>query len=188
MKSFFRFPKLSVRRISAIAILLAISYLLSRFSITIIPKQLVIGFTFITGALIGTIVGPSLGFIVMGLFDIFNTLLSEKASMYLFGWTVMAAIIGFFYGMFFYGRLFSWSSKRDWTYVSVAVTTITILGSFIITPILIQHYYGVPILAQFIAGRWIKIIEIPLRIIVTMAILSQVKRIPEYRKLLNRNT
>jgi hypothetical protein len=38
--------------------------------------------------------------------------------------------------------------------------------------------------AQYIAGRWIKIFEIPLRILVIMLILPQLQRIPELRKLM----
>ncbi|MGT2623493.1 folate family ECF transporter S component [Streptococcus thoraltensis] len=185
MKTLFTFPKLSVRRLATIGILLALNYLVGRFSITIIPKQLVISFTFIFESIIGSITGPLLGFLTLGLFDIIDTLFSEKAGMFLIGWTIMEAIMGFLYGAFFYGKSFTWSSKKDWLYVSLAMTVITILGSFIMTPWLIQHYYHVPIVAQFVAGRWIKIFEIPIRILVTMAILPQLTRIPEYRKLLN---
>lgn len=187
MSTFFTLPKLSLRRLVTIGILLALSYLIGRFSITVIPKQLVISFTFVLETIIGTVTGPILGFLTMGAFDIIDTLFSEKAGMFLIGWTVMEAIIGFLYGAFFYGKSFSWSSKKDWLYVSLAVSVITILGSFIMTPWLIQHYYHVPIMAQFIAGRWIKIFEIPIRIIITMAVLPQLNRIPEYRQLLNPN-
>lgn len=185
MKTLFAFPKLSVRRLATIGILLALSYLIGRFSITIIPKQLVLSFTFVLESIIGSISGPLLAFFTLGIFDIVDTIFSEKAGMFLIGWTIMEAILGFIYGAFFYGKSFSWSSKKDWLYVSLAMTVITILGSFIMTPWLIQYYYHVPILAQFIAGRWIKIFEIPIRIVVTMTVLSQLTRIPEYRKLLN---
>ncbi|MEQ9764203.1 folate family ECF transporter S component [Streptococcus jiangjianxini] len=185
MKTLLTFPKLSVRRLATIGILLALSYLVGRLSITIIPKQLVLSFTFILESIIGSITGPLLGFLTLGVFDLIDTLFSEKAGMFLIGWTIMEAIMGFLYGAFFYGKSFSWSSKKDWIYVSLAMTVITILGSFIMTPWLIQHYYHVPIMAQFVAGRWIKIVEIPIRILVTMTVFPQLNRIPEYRKLLN---
>lgn len=187
MKHLLTFPKLSPRRLATIGILLALSYLVGRFSITIIPKQLVLSFTFILEIIIGSITGPLLGFFTLGFFDIIDTLFSEKAGMFLIGWTFMEAIMGFFYGLFFYGRSFSWASKKDWIYVTIAVTTLSILGSFVMTPLLIQHYYHVPIMAQFVAGRWIKLFEIPIRILVTMAILPQLNRLPEYRKLLHPN-
>lgn len=185
MKSFLTFPKLSVQRLATIGIFLALTYVIGRFSLTLIPKQLVLSFTFITETVIGVLAGPSLSFLIFGLFDIVDTLFSEKAGMFLIGWTIMEAILGFFYGAFFFGKSITWSSKKDWLYVSLAVAVITILGSFIMTPLLIQHYYKVPIAAQFIAGRWLKIFEIPIRIVVTMAVLSQLQRLAEYRKLLN---
>ncbi len=67
----------------------------------------------------------------------------------------------------------------------MATLVIMLIGTFIFTPLLIQIYYGTPIIAQFIAGRWLKIFEIPMRVIITMAIIPALQRIPELRKLAN---
>lgn len=184
MKRFTVFPKLTPLLIASLAILFALAYLLGLYSIPIIPKQLVFSFTFIINTIIGMIAGPWLSFVSLGLFDIFDTLLSSAASQFNIVWTLMEAFLGFLYGAFFYQKRLSWSSKKDWLYVFGAVTVIAIIQSFILTPLLLQWMYGTPYLAQLVAGRWLKIFEIPLRLIITMAILPQLQRIPELRKLM----
>ena len=99
----------------------------------------------------------------------------------------MDAFLSGLYGLFFYGREISSNKTKDWVYVSIAVTTITVLGTLILTPLLIQIYFKTPFVAQYIAGRWIKIFEIPLRILAIMLILPQLQRIPELRKLMGLN-
>lgn len=97
----------------------------------------------------------------------------------------MEAIQGFFYGLFFYSKPLSWSSKKDWLHVTIATVVIMLISTFILTPLLIQIYFGVPFWAQYLAGRWLKVFEIPLRIIITMLVIPRLQKIPELRKLAN---
>lgn len=60
-----------------------------------------------------------------------------------------------------------------------------LISTFIFTPLLVQIYFHVPFWAQYVAGRWLKIFEIPIRIIVIMLVVPRLQRIPELRKLAN---
>ncbi|MGT2755147.1 folate family ECF transporter S component [Streptococcus ovis] len=182
MKTIFSFPKLSVQRLVTLAMLIALSFIVGKFSISIIPQQLVVSLTFIVNTMIGMAAGPIWSFITLGLYDIVDNLLGGSG-IFIIWWTLMEAVQGFFYGYFFHDKKLDWHNKEDWVHVSLATIVIMLIGTFIFTPLLIQIYYGTPIIAQFIAGRWLKIFEIPIRVILTMLIIPQLQRIPELRKL-----
>lgn len=184
MKNIFAMPKLTTQRLATIGMLIALSIVVDKFKLIIIPNQLVLSFSFIVNAIMGAITGPVYAFLTGAVEDIITMLLSSNAASFIPLWTLMDAFISSLYGLFFYGREISHQKKKDWIYVSITVTIITVLGSLILTPLLIQIYLKTPFIAQYIAGRWIKIFEIPLRIFVLMLILPQVQRIPELRKLM----
>lgn len=175
-------PQMTLLRLVSLAMLIALALIVSKFSITIIPKQLVVSLTFVVNTVIGMIAGPIWAFISFAVVDLVDIFTSGGGN-FIIWWTLMEAVQGFFYGLFFYGKKLDWNNKKDWLHVSLATLVIMLIGSFILTPLLIQIYYGTPIVAQFIAGRWLKIFEIPLRVIVTMAIIPALQRIPELRKL-----
>ncbi|MFI3887859.1 folate family ECF transporter S component [Streptococcus parauberis] len=182
MNTYFHNPKLTPQRLVSLAMLIALSVIVSKFALPIIPKQLVVSLTFIVNSVIGMIAGPIWGFISLGLIDVIDNLSSGSGD-FIIWWTLMEAIQGFFYGLFFYRRPLDTKKKFDWLYVTIATIVIMLIGTFILTPLLIQIYYGVPFWAQFIAGRWLKIFEIPLRVVITMAVLPAIQKIPELKKL-----
>jgi len=179
-------PKISVQRLVTLSMLVAMALIVSKFSITVIPKQLVISFVFIINTVIGMIAGPIWAFITLAVIDVVDYL-SNGSPNFIIWWTLMEAIQGILYGWFFYGKNLSSSRKKDWLYVTVATLVIMLFGTFIMTPLLIQIYFHVPFWTQYLAGRWIKIFEIPFRIVVTMVVLPALQKIPELRKLANIN-
>lgn len=183
MKTFFKFPKMTTQRLVTLAMLIAIAFVISQFDIRIIPNQLQITFTFLVNAVIGAVAGPIWGFVSLAVLDLSTIFLSPDAANFLPAWTVMEATTGLLYGLFFYGKELSWASKKSWFYVSGAIFAIMLFSTFIMTPLLLQIYFKIPIAVQY-ATRWIKIFEIPIRIVATMLILPQVQRIPEMRKLM----
>lgn len=180
-----KFPHLSIQRLASLGVLIALALIVSKFSIAIIPKQLVVSLTFVVHTVIGMIAGPIWAFISLALIDVVDIL--SSGGQFIIWWTLMEAVQGFFYGYFFYGKKLDWNNKKDWVHVTLATAVIMLIGTFIFTPLLIQIYYGVPFVAQFVAGRWLKIFEIPLRVLVTMTLVPQLQRIPELRKLANIN-
>lgn len=184
MKNILQTPKPTPKRLVSLAMLIALAFIVGKFSIPIIPQQLVVSLTFIVNTIIGMIAGPIWGFISLAILDVVDNLSSGEGN-FIIWWTLMEAVQGFFYGFFFYGRELRWSSKKDWLHVTIATLVTMLIGTFIFTPLLIQIYFGVPFWAQYVAGRWLKIFEIPLRIIITMLVVPRLQRIPELRKLAN---
>ncbi|MGT2929886.1 folate family ECF transporter S component [Streptococcus dentasini] len=178
------FPQLTTKQLVTLAMLVALSVAVSKFSIPIIPQQLVFSLTFLVSTMIGAIGGPLYSFICLGLIDIVDSL-SGGTSQFIIWWTLLEAAQGALYGIFFYGKALSWHAKKDWLYVSLATLTIMLVGTFIFTPLLIQIYYHTPISVQYLAGRWLKIFEIPFRIILTMLVMTQLQRLRDWRQLTN---
>ncbi len=176
-----KLPKLTTQRLTTLAILVALALIVSKFSLSIIPKQLSVSFTFIVHAVIGMVGGPIWALISLAVVDVVDILTQGGDFNPL--WTIMEAAQGFFYGYFFFGKSLSWNKIKDWGHVTLAVVVVMLIGTFIFTPLLIQMMYGTSFIAQYVAGRWLKIFEIPIRVLILMFILPQLQRIPELRKL-----
>lgn len=181
MNLFFKTPKLTLKRLVSLAMLIALAFIVGKFSIPVIPQQLVISLTFIVNTIIGMIGGPIWGFISLGILDVVDTLSSSSGN-FIIWWTLMEAIQGFFYGLSFivsHCRV----KQKDWLHVTIATVVIMLISTFILTPLLIQIYFGVPFWAQYLAGRWLKVFEIPLRIIITMLVIPRLQRYLNYASL-----
>lgn len=179
-------PSLTPHRLVALATLIAVGFILHQFDIRISP-QLQISFAFVAHVAIGAIGGPGWGFVSLAILDLITIFISPDAGNFIPAWTLMEAATGALYGFFFYGKTLQFSSKKDWAYVTGATFAIMLFSTFIMTPLLIQIYFKVPFLAQYASGRIFKIIECPIRTIVTMLILTQLQTIPDFRKLMNLN-
>lgn len=184
MKKLFKIPQLSTQRLVALSMVIAVAFILEKFTIRVIPGQLHITFTFIANTVMGAIAGPFWGFISLGLLDLMTIFLSPDSGNFIIWWTLMEAMTGALYGFFFYKKPLNWNSKSDWLYVTGATFVIMLFSVFIMTPLLIQIYFKVPFLAQYISGRWLKIFEWPVRVLVTMLILPKLQTIPSLRKLM----
>lgn len=182
MKALFSRPKMTNQRLVTLAMLAALAIVISKFSITVIPNQLVVSFTFIVNTVIGMVAGPVWGFISLALIDVVDNLSSGQGN-FIIWWTLMEAMEGLLYGLFFHGKLLNRDSKQDWLRVTGAVLVIMTFSTFLMTPFLIQTFFGTPFIAQYLAGRWLKIFEIPLRIMAIMLLVPQLQKIPEFRKL-----
>ena len=90
----------SVRSIAGMAMLLAVSIILSQFSVALTP-QLKVGLAFLATALLGMIYGPVAGGVAAGVGDIIKFILKPSGAFF-FGFTLNAILGGVFYGIFFY--------------------------------------------------------------------------------------
>lgn len=178
-----KMPSLTTQRLVTLAMLIALAFVISQFDIRITP-QLQVTFTFLVNVVIGAVAGPIWGFVSLAILDLSTIFLSPDAANFLPAWTLMEATTGLLYGYFFYGKALSWTSKKDWLYVTGATLVIMLFSTFIMTPLLIQIYFKTPFLVQYAAGRIFKVFEIPIRILATMVLLPQLQRIPELWKLM----
>lgn len=183
MKTLVQLPKMTTRRLVTLAMLIAVAFVISQFDIRVTP-QLRIAFTFIVNAVIGAIGGPVWSFVSLAILDLVTIFLSPDAGNFIPAWTVMEATTGLLYGLFFYGKALKWENQKDWLYVSAAIAVIMLFSTFIMTPLLIQIYFKTPFWVQYASGRALKILELPIRIVITMALLPQLQRIPELRQLM----
>lgn len=95
MKNIFQTPKLTSKRLVTLAMLIALSFIVGKFSIPVIPEQLVVSFTFIVNTIIGMVAGPIWGFISFAILDVVDNLLSGQGN-FIIWWTLMEAVQGFF--------------------------------------------------------------------------------------------
>lgn len=91
----------SIRSIAGMAMLLAISIILSEFASIALTPQLKIGLAFLATALLGMIYGPVAGGIAAGVGDVIKFILKPSGAFF-FGFTLNAILGGVFYGIFFY--------------------------------------------------------------------------------------
>ena len=179
-----KFPKLGVQLLVALAMLIAIRYILGHYySFWIIPNTLKVSLSFIANTLIGMLAGPWISVIVFVVNDVVTAL--NSGYQFIIWFTLLEAVQGFLYGYFYYGKKLDIHSKKDWLYVFLATTVIMGIGTFLVTPLLNSIYQQIPLSVQFfVQGRIFKILEIPFRVVVTMLLLPQLHRIPEVRKLM----
>ncbi len=178
----FSFPKLSPQLLATLAMLIALTYVLDLFTISIIPNQLQVGVTFIAKVLIGSIAGPWLSALVAILYDILAFFLNNTGYSFIWGFTVVEALQGFLYGLFFFGKKLSLQNWKDWLYVIFATVITMGIGTFVLTPILLHTYYQTPY-AVLYATRVYKVLEIPIRVLLIMVVLPFLQRIPEFARL-----
>lgn len=180
----FKTPTLTTQRLVTLAMLIGAGFVLHQLDQRITP-QLQVTITFIVHAIIGAIGGPIWSFVTLAILDLVTIFVSPDAANFIPAWTLMEATTGSLYGLFFYGKSLQWQSKKDWLYVAGATFAIMLFSTFVMTPLLIQIYFKVPFLAQYASGRIFKIIEWPIRVLITMAVLPQLQRIPDIRKLMD---
>lgn len=178
----FSFPKLSPQLMATLAMLMALTYVLDLFTISVIPNQLQVGVTFIAKVLIGSIAGPWLSALVAIIYDILAFFLNNTGYSFIWGFTLVEALQGFLYGLFFFGKKLSFNNWKNWLYVVFATVITMGIGTFILTPILLNVYYQTPF-AVIYAARVYKVLEIPIRVLLIMLVLPFLQRIPEFAKL-----
>ncbi|KXT77906.1 Substrate-specific component FolT of folate ECF transporter [Streptococcus sp. DD13] len=165
--------------------LIALSIVIKRLgTITIIPGLLKVSFAFVANTLIGMVGGPFWGFVGLAAGDVIGMALSGGMGQFIIWFTLLEAVQGALYGYFYYGNELDAKEPKSWLRVTLATLAIMLLGTFIVTPILNWIYNGVPILAQYASGRIFKVFEIPVRVLVTMALIPPLQKIPEVRRLM----
>jgi ECF transporter S component (folate family) len=179
----FKSPKFTVRLLVVLAMVLALKFVLGKLTITVIPEVLKFSPAFIANTLYGMIAGPVISFFTFGLFDIVSFILGG-GKLFLWEFTAIEAFQGFLYGLLFYHVAIDPKKLKSWLQVSLAVVIIMGVGSFLLTPLVIEKYYHVPFWAQLLGTRVWKFAEIPIRIVAIMAIFPALQRIPQINKYL----
>lgn len=176
-------PKLSVQLLVALAMIVALCFVLEKFSVFVIPNLWKISPAFISYTLMGTIAGPLLSGLVSAVYDVASFFFVNQGHPFIIWFTLIEALQGMLYGYFFYGKEITIERKKDWLWVTLATLAIMGVGTFTLIPLVLHLQYKVPFFALYAARAW-SVFEIPLRVFVTMLIVPQLQRIPEFRKLM----
>ena len=151
-------PTLTVQLLVALAMIVALCFVLEKFSIFLIPRLWKVSPAFI-------------GYTLMG------------GDPFIIWFTLIEALQGILYGYFFYGKELRFERKRDWLWVTLATVAVMGVGTFTLTPLALHLQYGVPFVGLYATRAW-SVFEIPLRVVATMLIVPQLQQIPELRKLM----
>ncbi|EFU22547.1 hypothetical protein HMPREF0813_00862 [Streptococcus anginosus F0211] len=179
-------PKLSVQLLVALAMIVALCFVLEKFSIFVIPRLLKLSPAFIGYTLMGSVAGPVLSGLVSAVYDMISFFFLSQGQPFIIWFTLIEALQGILYGYFFYGKELRFERKKDWLWVTLATIAVMGVGTFTLTPLALHLQYGVPFVALYATRAW-SVFEIPLRVVVTMLIVPQLQRIPELRKLMGLN-
>lgn len=177
-----KIPKLTVQLVAAIAICLAMVMVVENYFSIRLSETLQVQFTFIPNAILGAIAGPIWAALAAAISDPVFVLFSGQTMMVSF--ILIEAVSAFLYGWFFHGKPLDTKNGKDWLYVAAAMIVIQLVISFGLTPLALHFQFSTPLVALYSARLIKAVIEIPLRTLVTMLVLSNLQRIPEFRKLI----
>lgn len=179
-------PMLTVQLLVALAMIVALCFVLEKFSIFLIPRLWKVSPAFIGYTLMGSVAGPILSGLISAVYDVVSFFFVNQGHPFIIWFTLIEALQGMLYGYFFYGKELKVERKKDWLWVTLATLAIMGVGTFTLIPLVLHLQYKVPFFALYAARAW-SVFEIPLRVFVTMLIVPQLQRIPEFRKLMGLN-
>lgn len=124
----------SVRSITGAALFAAMSPILALFTIQV-NQFMTIGFTSLTHAMTGYFFGPLVAAMSGGIADVIKYILKPNGAFFP-GFTLNEILVGFIYGLFFYGR------KIDLPKTIGARLIVTIGINLTLTPLWLSIMYG----------------------------------------------
>ncbi|MCK8606513.1 folate family ECF transporter S component [Apilactobacillus ozensis] len=159
----FKPPKLEVRDIVYIGMLMALSFIISKFSIN--TQFISISPAFIITAIIGISYGPVWGASVAGISDILFTFINGQ--MYYPGFTISAILTGFLYGMFLYKN-----KNVKFLHVLICQLIIVICVYTILNTMWLTLFYNIPWKTIIVARIIKQFVATPIQIAIIFLILK----------------
>ena len=91
-------PKLSVQLLVALAMIVALCFVLEKFSVFVIPNLWKLSPAFISYTLMGTIAGPLLSGLVSAVYDVASFFFVNQGHPFIIWFTLIEALQGMLYG------------------------------------------------------------------------------------------
>ena len=160
------YPKLSIKSMALLGLLIALQLVLSRFSFG--PDSIKFSVTFIVVILIGKWFGPVWGSIMAIFTDYINTLLSGYP--YFPGFAISAVAGVFIYGIFFYNR-----PKVSLARVIIAVLLVLVIVNTLLNTtwvIMMYNYHGAAAIKIIEIRAFKELITAPIQIALTYFIIN----------------
>ncbi len=158
------------RTLTGVAMLLAMSVVLSFTASLRLSETLKIGLGYLITAILGMMYGPVTAAFAAGVGDIIKYLLKPTGG-YFFGFTLTAMLGGVIYGIFFY--------KERCTVVRAiaAKTSVTVLLNCLLNTVWLSIMYGQPFVASLITRATKNIILLPFEIILLYVVLNGMSKV-----------
>ncbi|WP_290033412.1 folate family ECF transporter S component [Ligilactobacillus cholophilus] len=168
-------PKLNIRTVTVSALLLALQIILGKLSIGD-PTVLKVGLGFIGTGLIGYLLGPWLGGVLLVLEDIVSHTIFSSGSVFFPGFTFSAFFTGVIAGMFLYQQKITWQRMFIYEFVQILVSNVifTTLWLYILSMTSAHHTTFMALLAVRMPKE---IISWPIESLVMFVILRAVSKI-----------
>ena len=176
-------PTLTVQLLVALAMIVALCFVLEKFSIFHITRLMKNSPDFLGYTLIGSVAGTKVSCLISAVYDVVSFFFVNQGHPFIIWFTLIEAVQGILYGYFFYGKELRFERKRDWLWVTLATVAVMGVGTFTLTPLALHLQYGVPFVGLYATRAW-SVFEIPLRVVATMLIVPHLQQIPELRKLM----
>lgn len=166
----------SVRTLTGVSMLLAMSVVISFTASVRLTETLKIGLGYLITALLGMMYGPFTAAIAAGAGDIIQYLLKPDGQFF-FGFTLTAMLGGVVYGVFFY--------KERVTIVRAvaAKTTVTLFLNCLLNTVWISLLYGQPFTASLTLRVIKNVVALPIEIVLLYIVLNAMTKVIQRAKL-----
>jgi ECF transporter S component (folate family) len=166
-----------VKSIVTAALLIALHTVLAYFVSIQVTPSLRISLSFLANVVIGALFGPVMGFVCGGVGDIVQFVIKPTGAFFP-GWTLNAALAGFFYGLFLYNKFPREGKVVDFKFLLRVIIALA-LDTFIVNILLGTYWchvmYGKGF-AFYLSTRFMKnVIQLPINIILTYYVLYFVR-------------
>ncbi len=167
----------SINALTTTGLLLALRTVLAVFLSFQITDSLRISVSFLANVIIGTLYGPVVGFVAGAAGDIIQFVIRPSGPFFP-GWTLSAALSGLIFGLFFYKKLPKKTLDiRHILLTLVAITVEMILINILLGTIWCALMYGKGFWFYFTSRFAKNIIQLPINVFLTYAMLVLVKKV-----------
>ena len=168
---------ISTQRLVTLAMLVALSIVLGRFSIQFTPEIRLSIVGFLPIALAGALMGPMYGAMTGAMGDILNYLLfNHAAGAYFPGYTLTAMLSGWWYGVLLYRHPLE---KLSWKRIALCVIPISIVCEIGLNSLWTYLLYSKTFWAKLPLRVLTNAIECPLKMVLLMLMSRAVSRFPK---------
>lgn len=169
--------RLSTQNLVLLALMVALNVILGRLSIQLSPEVRLSVLGFLPIALSAALMGPAYGAMVGAAGDILNfVLFTHVYGGYFPGYTLTAALSGWWYGMVLYKKPVTWPRA------ALAIVPVILLGEMGLNSLWVYMMYSKSFWAKLPMRLITNLIECPIKIALLMGMRTLLTRIPKAKQ------
>lgn len=163
---------LNAKTLTLMAMLTALSVILTRFLSINLGQYIRIGFGFVPNAIAGMLLGPVYAMMVAGVADVLGAVLFPSGA-YFFGFTFTAMAGGAIYGFLFYQK--TWSFSR----ILICKLLIMTVCNLLLNTLWLDILYGKGFFALLPARALKNVIQYPVDVLLMLGLTKAMARMPK---------